>query len=156
MVWSFWHYLWWKPRLKKNQQGAGMIFTIVGWNNTRPETNSIKAPENRPKPNRKVVFQPSIFRGELLVLGSVSFPRHPGPPKLGFGMTGPQKHTDQTPNLRRYDWMSRVLKATPTPNFKISLTSKTLASAFQAPTFLVLPLPTPNKHVFLILGKCCF
>ena len=24
-------------------------------------------------------------------------PRHPGPPKLRFGMTGPQKHTDQTP-----------------------------------------------------------
>ncbi len=30
------------------------------------------APENRPKPNRKVVFQPSICRGELLVLGSVT------------------------------------------------------------------------------------
>ena len=29
------------------------------------------APENRPKPNRKVVFQPSIFRGELLVSGRV-------------------------------------------------------------------------------------
>ena len=28
---------------------------------TLPETNV--APENRPKPNRKVVFQPSIFRG---------------------------------------------------------------------------------------------
>ncbi len=28
---------------------------------TLPETNI--APENRPKPNRKVVFQPSIFRG---------------------------------------------------------------------------------------------
>ena len=36
---------------------------------TLPETNV--APENRPKPNRKVVFQPSICRGELLVLGSV-------------------------------------------------------------------------------------
>ena len=31
------------------------------------------APENRPKPNRKVVFQPSIFRGELLVSGRVLF-----------------------------------------------------------------------------------
>ena len=29
------------------------------------------APENKPKPNRKVVFQPSIFRGELLVSGKV-------------------------------------------------------------------------------------
>ena len=28
---------------------------------TLPETN-VFAPENRPKPNRKVVFQPSIFR----------------------------------------------------------------------------------------------
>ena len=37
---------------------------------TLPETNV--APENRPKPNRKVVFQPSICRGELLVLGSVT------------------------------------------------------------------------------------
>ena len=32
------------------------------------------APENRPKPNRKVVFQPSIFRGELLVSGRVDEP----------------------------------------------------------------------------------
>ena len=29
---------------------------------TLPETN-IFAPENRPKPTRKVIFQPSIFRG---------------------------------------------------------------------------------------------
>ena len=29
---------------------------------TLPETN-VFAPENRPKPNRKVVFQPSICRG---------------------------------------------------------------------------------------------
>ena len=38
---------------------------------TLPETNI--SPENRPKPNRKVriVFQPSIFRGELLVSGRV-------------------------------------------------------------------------------------
>ncbi len=33
------------------------------WRFTLPETN-IFAPENRPGPNRKVVFQPSIFRGE--------------------------------------------------------------------------------------------
>ena len=30
-----------------------------------------KAPENRPGPYRKAVFQPSIFRGELLVSGRV-------------------------------------------------------------------------------------
>ena len=36
------------------------------------------------------------------------FPRHPGPPKMRFGMTEPQKHTIQTANLRRYDWMFRV------------------------------------------------
>ena len=36
-----------------------------------PETN-IFAPENRPKPNRKgSYFQPSIFRGKLLVSGRV-------------------------------------------------------------------------------------
>ena len=43
---------------------------------TLPETN-VLAPENRPKPNRKVVFQPSICRGELLVLGRV-FLKKPG------------------------------------------------------------------------------
>ena len=32
---------------------------------------STVAPENRPKPNRKVVSQPPFFRGELLVSGSV-------------------------------------------------------------------------------------
>ena len=31
--------------------------------NTLPETNSKFAPENRPGPKRKLVFQPSIFRG---------------------------------------------------------------------------------------------
>ena len=36
-----------------------------------PETNSKFAPENMPKPNRKLVFQPSIFRCELLVSGSL-------------------------------------------------------------------------------------
>ncbi len=50
---------------------------------TLPETNM--APENRPKPKRKVdkvVFQPSIFRGELLVSGRVTLPPqnlHPNP-----------------------------------------------------------------------------
>ena len=29
-------------------------------------------PENRPKPKRKFIFQPSIFRGELLVSGRVN------------------------------------------------------------------------------------
>jgi len=31
------------------------------------------APEKLPKPNRKVVFQPSFFRGELLNFGRVFF-----------------------------------------------------------------------------------
>ena len=31
---------------------------------------STVAPENRPKPNRKVVSQPPFFRGELLVSGT--------------------------------------------------------------------------------------
>ncbi len=43
---------------------------------TLPETNSIFAPENRPKPNTKVVFQPYIFRGELLVSGRVTTNKH--------------------------------------------------------------------------------
>ena len=37
---------------------------------TLPEAN-IFAPENRAKPNRKVLFQPSIFRCNLLVSGGV-------------------------------------------------------------------------------------
>jgi len=36
---------------------------------TLPETNI--APENRQTPKRKVVFQPSIFRGKLFVSGRV-------------------------------------------------------------------------------------
>ena len=39
---------------------------------TLPKTNSKFAPENRPKPKRKLIFQPSIFRGKLLVSGRVS------------------------------------------------------------------------------------
>ena len=37
------------------------------------------APEKLPKPNRKVVFQPSFFRGELLNFGGVTVdpPSHP-------------------------------------------------------------------------------
>ena len=39
---------------------------------TLPKFNSEFAPKKVPKPNRKeVVFQPSFFRGELLVSGSV-------------------------------------------------------------------------------------
>ena len=38
---------------------------------TLPKTN-IFAPENGPKPKRKVVSKPSIFRGELLVSGMVT------------------------------------------------------------------------------------
>ena len=33
------------------------------------------------------------------VLSHPPYPRHPGPPKLWFRMTGPQKHTIQTPDL---------------------------------------------------------
>ena len=39
--------------------------------NTLPKTNS--SPLKMGLPNRKVVFQPSIFRGELLVSGDVLF-----------------------------------------------------------------------------------
>ena len=35
---------------------------------TLPETNKQFAPENRVGPKRKLVFQPSIFRCELLVI----------------------------------------------------------------------------------------
>ena len=44
----------------------------ASWNNfTLPETNS--SPLKIGLPKRNIVFQPSIFRCELLVLGSVSF-----------------------------------------------------------------------------------
>ena len=36
-----------------------------------PETNDKFAPENRVSQKERLVFQPSIFRGELLVLGRV-------------------------------------------------------------------------------------
>ena len=39
---------------------------------TLPETNSNILPLKRGMPNRKYIFQPSIFRGELLVSGRVS------------------------------------------------------------------------------------
>ena len=51
-------------------RGVGVIHYKT--RDSLPETNSKFAPENRPGPNRKVVFQPSIFRGELLVSGRVS------------------------------------------------------------------------------------
>ena len=50
-----------------------MMFFVFGKNKvhfTLPETNNF-APEHRPfAPNRKIVFQPSICGGELLVSGS--------------------------------------------------------------------------------------
>ena len=42
---------------------------------TLPETNS-KSSENGPGPKKKFIFQPSIFRGEILVLGRVYIPAH--------------------------------------------------------------------------------
>ena len=46
----------------KKWHSCGCFYTLL-------ETNM--APENRPGRKRKIVFQPSIFRCELLVLGSV-------------------------------------------------------------------------------------
>ena len=43
--------------------------------NTYPSEVKQLAPEKLPKPNRKVVFQPPFFRGELLNFrGEVNFP----------------------------------------------------------------------------------
>ena len=50
-----------------NERHPSKIFRF-----TLPETNS-KAPENRPGPKRKRVFQPSIFRCEMLVSGMVTW-----------------------------------------------------------------------------------
>ena len=47
-----------------------MTFKSLLWNHLTDRCECFKrsfAPENRPKPNRKVVFQPFIFRGELLI-----------------------------------------------------------------------------------------
>ena len=40
-----------------------------------PRNLTANAPENRPKPKRKLVFQPSFFRGELLNFGGVNAAR---------------------------------------------------------------------------------
>ena len=50
-------------------QRQARLGAVKGWDH---ELIAYNAPENRPKPNRKVVFQPSIFRGELLVSGRVT------------------------------------------------------------------------------------
>ena len=43
--------------------------------------------------------------------GTITLPRHPGPPKLRFGMTGPPKiHRSNAVHLRRYDCMSRAYR----------------------------------------------
>ena len=45
---------------------------------------------------------PAIF------CNSNCFSRLPLTPTVSGGMTGPQNHTKQTPNLRGYDWKTRV------------------------------------------------
>ena len=57
----------WVPR-KRSGDSYGSKFK--GEIHTLPETKMY--PENGPKPKWKVVFQPSIFRCELLVSGGVS------------------------------------------------------------------------------------
>ncbi len=52
-------------RQRQRQRHHGGVWVLSVERDTLSETNI--APENRPGPNRKVVFQPSIFRGELLV-----------------------------------------------------------------------------------------
>ena len=63
-----------RPKTPKCSWGFGKSPLFQGirwWNITLPETNI--APENRPSQYRKVVFQPSIFRGYVIVSGRVYF-----------------------------------------------------------------------------------
>ena len=55
-----------------NLQSDFNPYQCVGGNCTLPQTNQ-NAPENGPKPQRKLIFQSSIFRCELLVSGRVHF-----------------------------------------------------------------------------------
>ena len=63
-----------KPSLSLSTLGHTplLIIEIVGVYLTQSQTNSSPLKTNRPKPKRKLVFQPSNFK-ELLVLGSVYF-----------------------------------------------------------------------------------
>ena len=57
------------PKVKTNVQ-------LLYQKGTLPETNIV--PENRPPQKERIVFQPSMFRGKLLVSGRV----HPRKPKM--------------------------------------------------------------------------
>ena len=57
--------------VKHGNWGYFTLLTGIEWGYTLPETNS-KRTWKIGLPNRKVVFQPSICRGELLVSGSVT------------------------------------------------------------------------------------
>ena len=57
---------------RSGERIVGLLFPETSHVNVIPSLKlTAKAPENRPGPNRKVVFQPSIFRGDLLVSGRV-------------------------------------------------------------------------------------
>ena len=44
---------------------------VKRWDNTLPETNVTLTPEKLPSQKERIVFQSSIFRGELLNFGGV-------------------------------------------------------------------------------------
>ena len=56
-------------------QSSPVAVVSSGSEITLPETNSKFAPENKPSLKETIVFQPSIFRGELLVSRSVMITR---------------------------------------------------------------------------------
>ena len=59
-----------KSKTPRHLRKRGVFEVLFFWESTLPETNGL--PLKISLPNRKVVFQPSIFRGELLVSGRVS------------------------------------------------------------------------------------
>ena len=59
------------PLIKKLSQGIVVWFVILSYNYLPPPPGKLTRPMKRDHFQRKIVFKPSFFRGELLVLGEV-------------------------------------------------------------------------------------
>ena len=75
---------------------------VISWDIQAPGKLTAKAPENRVSQKETIVFQPSTFRGELLVSGRVP------PSKL---LTHKMKIKTPTPETRTHE--------TPTPETRV-------------------------------------
>ena len=133
---------------------------------TLPETNQ-NAPENRPGPKRKIIFQPSTFRAKMLVSGSVTMGEtfwHVGVVPLirndtikfyklvlhvWLWLVGGERILLENPDpLEKEASLPAFQTHPPCPDFSCMISSLLCPRETTSIQFLSHPIPPPKKFVY--------